>query len=84
MKTLLYVQRLLTVFTKGALESCRSQPNQGFYMHPATLDGTIHVLGATMVGWEAPLKIFSGMGRVQSHVHRNFSREERSIYYIIL
>lgn len=28
--------------------------------------GTIHVLGATMVGWEAPLKIFSGMGRVQA------------------
>ena len=38
--------------------------------------GTIHVLGATMVGWDAPLKIFSGMGRVQSHVHRNFSRDE--------
>ena len=28
--------------------------------------GTIHVLGATMVGWDAPLKIFSGMGRVQA------------------
>ncbi|CAK9054933.1 unnamed protein product [Durusdinium trenchii] len=62
--------------------SPESQPNQGFYMHPATLDGTIHVLGATMVGWEAPLKIFSGMGRVQSHVHRNFSRDEQ--YYVHL
>ena len=31
-----------------------------------TEKGTIHVLGATMVGWEAPLKIFSGMGRVQA------------------
>ncbi|CAL1149264.1 unnamed protein product [Cladocopium goreaui] len=51
-------------------------------MHPATLDGTIHVLGATMVGWDAPLKIFSGMGRVQSHVHRNFSRDDH--YYVHL
>ena len=67
--------------------SARSQPNQGFFMHPATLDGvpssvlddspvrlvlgnclagTIHVLGATMIGWDAPLKIFAGMGRLQA------------------
>ena len=32
----------------------------------AISEGTIHVLGATMVGWDAPLKIFSGMGRVQA------------------
>ncbi|CAJ1343367.1 unnamed protein product, partial [Effrenium voratum] len=64
--------------------SPESQPNQGFYMHPATLDGTIHVLGATMVGWDAPLKIFSGMGRVQSHVHRNFSRDEQYFVHLDL
>ncbi|CAE7256047.1 pikAII [Symbiodinium microadriaticum] len=64
--------------------SPESQPNQGFFMHPATLDGTIHVLGATMVGWDAPLKIFSGMGRVQAHVHRNFSRDEQYFVHLDL
>ena len=37
-----------------------------FEMIQLQTPGTIHVLGATMVGWDAPLKIFSGMGRVQA------------------
>ena len=50
--------------------------NQGYFMHPAMLDGTIHILGCTMIGWDAPLKIFAYMGRIQPRQHHDFSRDD--------
>jgi acyl transferase domain-containing protein/NADPH:quinone reductase-like Zn-dependent oxidoreductase/acyl carrier protein len=49
--------------------------NNGYFMHPAMLDGTIHVLGATLLGWDAPLKVFAGVAKMSVKQKRDFSRD---------
>eukprot|EP00931_Biecheleriopsis_adriatica_P048348 TRINITY_DN27935_c0_g1_i1.p1 TRINITY_DN27935_c0_g1~~TRINITY_DN27935_c0_g1_i1.p1 ORF type:complete len:5156 (-),score=1260.04 TRINITY_DN27935_c0_g1_i1:82-15549(-) len=52
--------------------------NAGYLMHPALLDGTIHILATASIGKDVGgLKIFGGVGRVVVVRQENFSKLER-------
>ena len=49
--------------------------NVGYVMHPALLDGTIHILATASIGKNVSgLKIFGGVGKVAVARQENFSR----------
>lgn len=59
----------------GRLELDPEVPNQGYVMHPALFDGTIHTLATASIGKGVKdLKIFGGVGRVSIVQQANFSR----------
>ena len=52
--------------------------NVGYVMHPALLDGTIHILATASIGKNVSgLKIFSGVGKVVVSRKENFSKLAR-------
>ncbi|CAK9102644.1 unnamed protein product [Durusdinium trenchii] len=52
--------------------------NVGYILHPALLDGTIHILATASIGKNvAGLKIFGGVGKVAIVKRANFSNLER-------
>merc|ERR1719163_1559739 len=57
------------------LELPEGVPNQGYIMHPAVFDGTIHVLGTHSLGKDVrDLKIYGGAGSAIMHQHADFSK----------
>ena len=56
------------------LELNEGVPNNGYVMHPALFDGTIHTLGTHSIGKNVTdLKIFGGAGAAVVHAEGNFS-----------
>lgn len=52
--------------------------NTGYIMHPALLDGTIHILATASIGKNVSgLKIFGGVGKVLVVKRENFSKLKR-------
>ena len=52
--------------------------NTGYIMHPALLDGTIHILATASIGKNVSgLKIFGGVGKVLVVQRENFSKLKR-------
>lgn len=52
--------------------------NVGYIVHPALLDGTIHILATASIGKDVSgLKIFGGVGRVHVVKKENFSKLPR-------
>jgi acyl transferase domain-containing protein len=59
------------------LEAPEGMPNQGYIMHPALFDGTIHTLGTHSLGKDVrDLKIYGGAGSAVVHSHVDFSKNK--------